>query len=91
MLGFVLFEQGVFAQGEQAFLGHEMALGVEDKLVQEAMKALAPLMRTVLPAGLGLFAKRKESPVLLVQNWMTDAVFLFPVCSHYWFYQRDSG
>jgi hypothetical protein len=68
-----------------------MALGVENKLVQKAVKALPPLVRAVFPACLGLLAKREEPAVLLVQNRMTDAVFLFPVCSHYWFYQRDSG
>ena len=78
-------------QGKHAFLGHEMAIGVEDKLVQQTVKALPPLVRAILAARLGLLAKRKEPPVLLVQKRVTDAVLLFPVCSHYWFYQRDSG
>jgi len=55
------------------------------------MKTLPSLMATIFPAGFGLLAKREEALMLFIQNRVTDAVFSFPVSSHFWFYRRDSG
>ncbi len=91
MFGLVLIEQRVVVHGKHAFLGQKVPFCIEDKFIQEGMKTLPSLMATIFPAGFGLLAKREEALMLFIQNRVTDAVFSFPVSSHFWFYRRDSG
>lgn len=47
------------------------------------MKLPPPLYRTILATNLGFFAQCEKPLMLLIQNRITDTVFLFPVCSHF--------